>query len=171
MIYERSQELFYYCGFLSSLATRIEIDYSPLGNEINITLKEDLSEVREKLNLDRKTFNSAYAKIPSKITTEGFVVLMPFEAWEKVFASIKNLPTRQKKTIVRVFLYLYYNSMRFSGRYTHSRESIIKEIKINKDSFSNAVDFLEDNGLCGRTSYSVLDANRLARTYFIPPEM
>lgn len=168
--FQHNHNLYYYCGFVRKLASQVMIDFDT--NDIYyLTGRQDDKEMRAYFNVDRKTYKEIRDLHRDVRFFEGFVVLMPFEVWDKLYEAVKNKTTREKKTLVRLYLYLYYWSMRNLGSYSHARTQIMFEIYMSKDNISNGTDYLESCGLLRKGDYSVLDENRRARTYFIPEEL
>ena len=168
--FQHNHNLYYYCGFVRKLASQVMIDFDT--NDIYyLTGKQDDKEMRAYFNVDRKTYKEIRDLHRDVRFFEGFVVLMPFEVWDKLYEAVKNKTTREKKTLVRLYLYLYYWSMRNLGSYSHARTQMMFEIYMSKDNISNGTDYLESCGLLRKGDYSVLDENRRARTYFIPEEL
>ena len=97
---------------------------------------------------------------------EDFICLMPRETLDLLFNSSKTLSTKERATVVRVFIYLYYYSMwTTNGWYSHSREHIAAELHINQARFSNSVKWLEERGFLARGNYLI---GMEARRYYIP---
>ena len=164
-----NRNLYYYCGFIRKLCPQVMIDYDS-NNIYYLTRERHDKEMRAYLNVDRKTYREIKDIHREVRFFEGFVVLMPFEVWDKLFDVIKNKTTKEKKTLARLYIYLYYWSMRNLGSYSHARTQIMFEIYMSKDDISEGTDFLESCGLIHKGDYSVLDSYRKARTYFIPEE-
>ena len=69
----------------------------------------------------------------------GYTVLMPSFVWQMLEEKLANLPVGRRQTITRVFVYLYYYSMRFHGSFSHSRDDMLKELKINNHSLHDSI--------------------------------
>ena len=167
---KHNENLYYSCGFIRKTTPQVMIDYN-INYIYYLTTQKNDKEMRTYFNVDRKTYRGIRDIHREVRFFEGFVVLMPFEVWDKLYEAVKNKSTREKKTIVRLYLYLYYWAMRNLGSYTHARMSIALELLMNKDSISGDTDYLESCGLLRKGDYSVLDSCRRARTYFIPEEL
>jgi len=172
LILNDSMSLYYYCGMHRQAVVKVDVGFESkaISYDFREEKKDDKFFIRNYLGIDPKTyFNIPDMKLTLRFS-KGYVVLMPFEVWDKIYAEIKEKTTPEKKSIVRLYCYIYYYSMCNLGSYSHARTQMIKDLKMNKDTLSNAAEFLEDRGLIRRGDYSVLDANRKARTYFIPEE-
>lgn len=95
-----------------------------------------------------------------------FICLMPRNVLDMLLNTIKPLGAKEKNTICKVFCYIYYHSMwTTNGWYSHSREMIAQDLKMNKTRLSDAVKFLEQHGFLARSNYLV---GIESRTYYIP---
>lgn len=98
--------------------------------------------------------------------SDEFLCLMPRNVLDMLLETIKPLTTKEKNTICRVFCYIYYHAMwTTNGWYSHSREMMAQELKMNQARLSAAAKFLEQHGFIARSSYLV---GIEARTYYIP---
>ena len=104
-------------------------------------------------------------------TYEDFIVTMPFEVWEKVFAKLNKLTIGERKSTLRVWLYLYYWAMRFQGSYSRPRNLMLAELKINNNTLARAIAWLEQEMLIIRTPYCRIEGHESARRYYIPEEL
>ena len=101
---------------------------------------------------------------------QGFTVLMPSFVFDWLERKMVALRINQRQSISRVFIYLYYYAMRFQGSYSHSRELMLKELKINNHTLCNSIKWLEQNEFIVRSDYSMREDDRYARRYYIPEE-
>lgn len=100
----------------------------------------------------------------------GYTVLMPRHVWVTLCNSLNAVNIGRRRSIARVFVYLYYYSMRFQGSFSHSRADMLKELKINNHTLNDSLDWLELNEFIVRSSYSMRPHERYARRYYIPEE-
>ena len=97
---------------------------------------------------------------------EEFLCLMPKDVFKLILDATKKLPTKQRATVIKVFVYLYYNSMwTTNGWYSHSRDDAAADLHMNRTRFSDAVKWLEDRGFLARGNYLI---GVETRRYYIP---
>lgn len=167
LILNCSTDLYYMCGFWRYLGLDIKISLSSKNCTADIVLdgtKVNKKRCREILGVNSKSFNNYYKRVSTAINGD-FMVMMPFETWDALFYYMQELPLVERKTITRVYLYLYYNAMRHYGQFARAREKIVEILHINKDTFSHAVEWLESKALLTRSDYL---KKVTARTYAIP---
>ena len=131
--------------------------------------KQQKKQWRDAEKIDRKTFDRIYNCQISYIENTDFIVALPISTWEKVARELQELSAGPRKRIARVFLYVYYWSMRFQGSYSRPRELIVKELGIQKDNLADALAWLEKKGFVLRSDYSKQEG--YARRYYIPEEL
>lgn len=167
MVVNYTLDLYYLCGAIRGLTPYTEISMQPGLCIVSGGFSTDRSEVvkcRETLGVNRKSFNAFLKNAPTE-WQDNFVVMMPFDVWDLLLYSMRDLTTTERKTLTRVFIYLYYYAMRNYGTYARAREKIIEILHINKDTFTSAVKWLEDHALVERGDYL---KKVTARSYTIP---
>lgn len=130
--------------------------------------KKVLTKWRQDMNVDPKTFHNM-----NSIQFNGFeghyLTAMPFAVWDKFAKVARELKIGPRKTAARVFIYLYYWSMRFQGSFSHPRELMVNALRIQKDNLAEALEWLAEKGLIIRSDYSKQE--HYARRYYIPEEL
>ena len=101
---------------------------------------------------------------------QGFTVLMPSFVFDMLERKMVAIRVNQRQSISRVFIYLYYYAMRFQGSFSHSREAMLEELKINNHTLCDSIKWLEQNEFIVRSDYSMREGDRYARRYYIPEE-
>lgn len=122
--------------------------------------------------LDRRTTKNFLTYQFNKLEESGFTCLMPRGVWLKLdncFIETK-LPMGRRKSIARVYCYLYYYAMRFQGSFSHSREQILSELAINNHTFNDSIKWLEQHEFIVRSDYSMRPEERYSRRYYIPED-
>ena len=156
----------------------ISLTHTEKSNQrfINFTWRKSMNAAeldawRDVLAVDSRTFKkiSENFNIPY-LREQGYTVLMPTHVWARLEgrASTENIGRRQ--SIVRVYCYLYYYSMRFHGSYSHSRGDMMKELKINNNTLAECLAWLEAEEFIIRTDYSMRENERYSRRYYIPQD-
>lgn len=120
--------------------------------------------------IDRRTARSFLNYKTDRIEEDNFTCLLPISVWlELTEAFNRNAATiGRRKSITRVFMYLYYYAMRFQGSFSHSREQMLVELHINNHTLNDSLDWLEENEFIVRSDYSMRPDERYARRYYIP---
>lgn len=91
-------------------------------------------------NTDKRTINRMTLKCQTVLPEhDGYTCLMPREVWSQLTRQLNGVGINQRRSISRVFIYLYYYSMRFQGSFSHSRERMLKELSINNHTLSVAL--------------------------------
>jgi len=151
-----------------SIETDVLEDKLCFTDPVELT-KQQKQQWRDAEKLSRKTFDSLYNCQISYLSNSDFVVAVPISTWEKVSRELRKLSAGKRKTIARVFLYLYYWTMRFQGSYSHPRLNIVKELHIQKDNLADAIQWLEEKGFLVRSDYSKQEG--YARRYYMPESL
>lgn len=164
LVIDSSSDLYYYCGSIRHLCACADISMYQGKVVIDLELSHERKSIincREILGISRKTFNNYYNEMRDHFEGD-FVVMMPFETWDILFTQLKTIEDiKQRKTITRVFMYLYYNSMRHYGSYSKSREYMCELLKINKDVLSAALSWLDVHAFISRGVYKIKESARL----------
>ncbi len=122
------------------------------------------------LNIDNRTFNKIVNYNRDEKVVNEFLVLMPYEVFERLQDKIVTETIGMRGSICRVYIYLYYWAMRFQGSYSHPRELMVEELKMSKNTLARCLEWLATNDLIARSEYSKRPDGRYARRYYIPQE-
>ena len=130
----------------------------------------ELDRWLDELAVDKRTFKKLIEINETQLVEEGYTVLMPVHVWQRLEGALSVINIGRRNSITRVYCYLYYYAMRFSGSYSHSRSDMMKELKINNNTLAESIAWLEENKFIVRTDYSMRENERYSRRYYIPNE-
>ena len=142
---------------------------------INLTWRKSMNAAEldrwlDELAVDKRTFKKLIEINETQLVEEGYTVLMPVHVWQRLEGALSVINIGRRNSITRVYCYLYYYAMRFSGSYSHSRSDMMKELKINNNTLAESIAWLEENKFIVRTDYSMRENERYSRRYYIPNE-
>ncbi len=122
-------------------------------------------------NIDRRTLTKLFNYQPESIGEDNtYTCLMPRHVWFTLGNALNAVKIGERRSIARVYCYLYYYAMRFQGSFSHSREHMLQELKINNHTLARVLAWLELNEFIVRSDYSMRPHERYARRYYIPEE-
>lgn len=122
--------------------------------------------------IDRRTVQGFTNYQFNTLEEHGFTCLMPRSVWVTLDAAFieTNVSVGKRKSIARVYCYLYYYAMRFQGSFSHSREQILQELAMNNHTFNDSIKWLEKHEFVVRSDYSMRPDERYSRRYYIPED-
>ena len=143
---------------------------------LNFTwLKDTKAVVKEWVNskhIDARTAKKFLTQQVTEFEETDFTCLLPMGVWIELDQCFNDAAVSVgiRKSISRVFCYLYYYAMRFQGSFSHSREQMLTELSMNNHTLADSLKWLEEHEFIVRSDYSMRPEERYARRYYIPEE-
>ena len=135
----------------------------------NPETKETLNKLKSLLDVDPRTISKVRFFEVNEVH-DKYIALMPFELWEEFVKESRELGTKTRKNVARVYLYFYYRC-RQQGVWGRPREKLVQDLKIGRQRLSESIHWLVKKGFLVMGDYHWTGENIYTRTYIIPDIM
>ena len=169
-----TEDILYHLTVMLTRLHYIEATF-PTGEDSRVVLfwnpetKETLNKLKQLLDVDLRTISKVRFFEVDEVH-DKFIALMPFEIWEEFVKTSRELGTKTRKNVARVFLYFYYRC-RQQGVWGRPREKLIQDLKMGRQRLPESIQWLVEKGFLARSDYHWFGDNIYSRSYIIPDIM